>query len=104
PAQRDVLQLSFALSDPARLAAMFRDAGFTRVDVQRVVKEDTVTDFDSYWTSLEHGTGAIPQIYRMLDESAKRSIRQRTHCRLSAFRQGNTLAMSVETLIATGRA
>ncbi|MCW2644228.1 MAG: ubiquinone biosynthesis protein UbiE, partial [Pseudonocardiales bacterium] len=43
PAQRHVLQLSFALSDPAQLAAMFQDAGFTRVDVQRVTKEDAVT-------------------------------------------------------------
>jgi ubiquinone/menaquinone biosynthesis C-methylase UbiE len=104
PAQRHVLQLSFALSDPARLAAMFQDAGFIRVDVQRVTKEDAVTDFDSYWRALEHGTGAIPQIYRMLDESARRSIRQRTLSRLSEFRHGNTLAMSVETLIGTGRA
>jgi hypothetical protein len=40
----------------------------------------------------------------MLDESARRSIRQRTLNRLSEFRHGNTLAMSVETLIGTGRA
>jgi hypothetical protein len=104
PAQRHVLQLSFALSDPARLATMSRDAGFTQVDVQRVVKEDTVTDFDSYWRALERGTGAIPQIYRMLRESARRSIRQRTLTRLSEFRHRDTLAMSVETLIGTGRA
>jgi ubiquinone/menaquinone biosynthesis C-methylase UbiE len=104
PAQRHVLQLSFALSDPARLAAMFHEVGFTRVDVHRVTKEGAVTDLDSYWKALEHGAGAIPQIYRMLDESARRSIRQRTLNRLSEFRHGNTLAMSVETLIGTGRA
>jgi SAM-dependent methyltransferase len=104
PAQRNVLQLSFALSDPARLAAMFQAAGFTRVDVQRAVKEDAVTDFDSYWRALAHGAGAIPQIYRMLDESARRSLRERTLSRLSEFRHGNTLAMSVETLIGSGRA
>lgn len=104
PAQRHVLQLSFALSDPARLAAMFQKAGFTRVDVHRVTKADTVTDFDSYWRALEHGTGSIPQIYRMLDAATRRSLRQRTLSRLSEFRHGNTLALSVETLIGTGRA
>jgi ubiquinone/menaquinone biosynthesis C-methylase UbiE len=104
PAQRAVLELPFSLSDPTRLSARFTEAGFSEVAVERVVRQDTVGSVASYWAALEEGVGAIPQIYRMLGDADRHTVRQRVQTRLVQAAHGDSLSMNVEMLIACGRA
>jgi ubiquinone/menaquinone biosynthesis C-methylase UbiE len=104
PAQRAVLELPFSLSDPTRLSARFTEAGFSEVAVERVVGQDTVESVASYWAALEDGVGAIPQIYRMLGDADRHTVRQRVQARLAQVAHDDSLSMNVEMLIACGRA
>jgi len=104
PSHRAVLELPFSLSDPARLSARFAEAGFSDVAVERVVRQDTVESVASYWAALEDGVGAIPQIYGMLGDADRHTVRQRVHVRLAQLAHDDALPMNVEMLIASGRA
>lgn len=46
----------------------------------------------------------MPEAYRALPESQRRAVREETRARLSAFEFNGRLEMSVEMLIASGRA
>ena len=104
PDQREALHLSFALADPGRLDRMFRMAGFRDVRVTRETREDTIESFDNYWAPIEAGTGQMPQAYLALPDVSRRAIREEVQARLSGFESNGRLVMSVEMLIAAGRA
>lgn len=104
PAQRALLHLSFSLADAARLRGLFEAAGFGDVAVERVVRQGGFESFDAYWEPVEAGIGSIPQIYRMLPAAERRAVREEVRRALSRYETGGALAMSVEMLIAQGRA
>jgi hypothetical protein len=104
PEQRDLLHLSFALSDANRLERMFVIAGFHEVRVERVQREDAIASYDEYWAPIETGMGSLPQIYVSLSEADRRTVREAVNSRLSAFLSNGRLVMPVEMLIAAGRA
>jgi hypothetical protein len=49
PEHRNVIQLSFALSDRKRLETLFTSAGFQDIRVEREIREDVIASFDDYW-------------------------------------------------------
>ena len=104
PDQRDLLYLSFALADAHRLEHMFADAGFDEIRAERVRREDTIGSFDEYWDPIESGMGSLPQVYAALPEIDRRATREEVRSRLSRFSTNGRLTMSVEMLIAVGRA
>jgi SAM-dependent methyltransferase len=104
PDERDSLHLSFALADPKRLEDLFAGAGFRDVRVERAVRHGTVASFDEYRAPIEAGTGQMPQAYLALPEASRRAVRAEMRERVAAFASGGRLAMSVEMLIAAGRA
>jgi ubiquinone/menaquinone biosynthesis C-methylase UbiE len=104
PAQRDVLHLSFALSDPVGLAGLFRAAGFREIRVTHETHETAFPSFDDYWAPVEEATGVMPQAYRALPEPQRRAVQQEVRSRLAPFESTGRLIMSLEMLIATGRA
>jgi ubiquinone/menaquinone biosynthesis C-methylase UbiE len=104
PAQCDVLYLSFSLSDTARVERLMTAAGFREVSVQRQVRTGGFDSFEDYWNAIEDGAGMLPQAYRALPEASRRAVRADVYARLARFQTGGRLAMSVEMLIATGRA
>jgi ubiquinone/menaquinone biosynthesis C-methylase UbiE len=104
PEQRDLLYLSFALADANRLEHMLSSAGFREVRVERVQHEDAISNFDEYWDPIEAGMGSMPQVYLTLSETDRRSVREEVRSRLSPFLSNGHLIMSVEMLIAAGRA
>jgi ubiquinone/menaquinone biosynthesis C-methylase UbiE len=104
PEQRDLLHLSFALADANRLEHMLASAGFREVRVERVQREDTIGSFDEYWDPIETGVGSQPQLYVALPEIDRRVVREEVKSRLSPFLSNGHLIMSVEMLIAVGRA
>jgi len=104
PDERDVLHLSFALADAARLESLFSTAGFREVSVQR---ETRVADFDSffdYWAALEAGAGSLPQAYHALPEPIRQAVRDEVRVRLSKYEFNGRVVMDLEMLIAAGRA
>jgi ubiquinone/menaquinone biosynthesis C-methylase UbiE len=104
PEQRDALHLGFALADPERLEHLFKIAGFRDVRVKREMRQGTIESFDAYWAPIEAGTGQIPQAYRVLPESSRRTVREEVQARLAAFETDGRLVMNVEMLIGAGRA
>jgi SAM-dependent methyltransferase len=104
PAQRPVLNLSFALADQSRLHALFASAGFRDIVIERVERHDAVESFDAYWEPIEGGVGSIPQVYLTLSEADRRAVREEVKGRLSRFEFDGKLVLSVEMLIGRGQA
>lgn len=104
PDQRNIVDLSFALADPKRLERLFSGAGFQEIRVEREKREDTIASFDEYWDPIEAGTGFQPQLYLSLSEADRCVVRKEVRTRLSRFESNGGLRMSVEMLIASGRA
>jgi SAM-dependent methyltransferase len=104
PAQRPVLNLSFALADQSRLHALFASAGFRDIVIERVERHDAVESFDAYWEPIEGGVGSIPQMYLTLSEADRHGVREEVKGRLSRFEVDGKLVLSVEMLIGRGQA
>lgn len=104
PAKRDIALLSFALAGSQDLERLLTGAGFRDVRVNRCSREGTFDSMDDYWAPIEAGTGSIPQIYLSLPESQRRAVRDEVTETLAGFQSGGRLVMSVEMLIASGRA
>ena len=104
PELRDVVFLSFALHDPNRLEDMLVGAGFRDVRVERAMREDSFESFVDYWEPIDAGVGSLPQAYLRLAAADRRAVREEVRSRLSRFELNGKLRMSVEMLIARGRA
>ena len=103
PEKRDILMASFSLSDAKRLEGLFRAAGFANVGVKRVTRYDVMRGLDEYWNSIEAGIGSMPQMYLMLNENDRHSVREEVTTRLSRFMVGGELRLSMEMLIGRGQ-
>ena len=104
PAQRPVLNLSFALADHSRLHTLFASAGFRDIVIERVERHGVAESFDAYWEPIEGGVGSIPQTYVTLSEADRRAVREEVKERISRFEVNGKLALSVEMLIGRGQA
>ena len=104
PEQRNVLYLSFALADPRRLEQLLASGGFRDIRVEREICEYIIQSFEHYWEPIEAGIGYLPQAYLSLAEADRRSVREEVRARLSRFEANGGLRMSLEMLIASGRA
>ena len=104
PEQRNILYLSFALADPKRLEHLLANAGFRDIRVEREIREYIIQSFDDYWEPIEAGIGSLRQAYISLAEADRRSVRDEVRARLSRFESDAGLRMSLEMLIASGRA
>lgn len=104
PNHRDQLHLSFVLADPGRLDRMLGAAGFRDVGVKRETRDAVFESFDEYWSPIEEGIGSMPQAYRALPKATRQAVRREVKAGLSRFKTDGQLAMSVEMLIAAGRA
>ena len=91
---------------PGRFAAAraLTGAGFRDVHIERQSREGAFDSLDDYWAPIEAGTGLIPQVYLSLPESKRRAVRDEVTERLAKFQSDGRLVMSVEMLIASGRA
>jgi ubiquinone/menaquinone biosynthesis C-methylase UbiE len=104
PAQRDVLELSFALADAGHLETLFAGAGFRDISVERATRPVVFGSIDEYWAPIEAGIGSQPQAYLSLPEADRRAAREEISMRLSRFGFDGRLRMSVEMLVGKGRA
>jgi hypothetical protein len=57
PPGRASLAWNFALSEPHRLEALLRDAGFRDVAVSREIRQVAFDSLDDYWAAMEAGGG-----------------------------------------------
>jgi hypothetical protein len=83
---------------------MFGAAGFRDITVKREQRDTVFASFDEYWSPIEAGVGSLPQAYRALPEGTRQAVRKDVEAGLSEFNTGGRLAMTVEMLIAAGRA
>lgn len=104
PGQQKIFPFSFALADAQRLEKLLAGAGFRDIPVERETRSGEIGSFDDYWNPIESGTGSLPQAYLSLSEADRRSVRDEVTARLSQFASDEKLLMSVEMLIAKGRA
>ena len=104
PHHRDELHLSFVLADAGRLEAMLHAVGFRDVRVKQERRDCIFESFDEYWRPIDDGVGSLPQAYRALPEATRHAVLQDVKAGLARFNTHGRLAMSVEMLIAAGRA
>ena len=104
PAQSETLHMPFRLADQSYLKGLFVDAGFRAIDVVRQTRHGTIDSFDEYWAPIEAGIGQLPQAYLALTEPTRLVVRTSVRTRLSRFEADGRYAMSVEMLVASGRA
>ena len=104
PERRNILYLSFALADQARLDKLLAGAGFQDVRVERETRTDTIESFDEYWEPIQAGTGSIPQSYLALNNTDQHLVCEEVKSKLARFETDGKLTMSVEMLIGKGRA
>ena len=79
-------------------------AGFRDVHAERQSREGAFDSLDDYWAPIEARTGSIRQVYPSLPEDQRRAVRDEVTERLANFQSDGRLVMSVEMLIASGRA
>jgi SAM-dependent methyltransferase len=99
PAQREALHLSFSLAHGPQIEEMFGE-----ISVTRETRHAVIQSFDEYWAGIEAGTGQMPSIYSGLPEPERQDVREEVRAGLSQFEKNRRLEMSIEMLIATGRA
>ena len=63
-----------------------------------------IGSLDEYWDPIETGMGSLPQIYVALPPAERQAVRKEVNSRLLRFVSSGRLTMSVEMLIAAGRA
>ncbi len=96
------VNLGFSLGDPHRLASLLTKAGFHDVSVTAEVRECVFESFDEYWAPVEAGGGRLGQIYRELDDQARRAVADEVRRRLSEFESEGRLLLKPEALIGAG--
>jgi hypothetical protein len=104
PDQRSIVQLSFSLADPAGLECLLINAGFQDIRIEQHKREGAFDSFEEYWEPISAGTGSIPQVYLTLPGPERDMVRKEVRARLAEFQSEGQLRMSVEMLIASGRA
>jgi ubiquinone/menaquinone biosynthesis C-methylase UbiE len=104
PEQREVLHLSIALADARRLEQLMTAAGFQAISVTPTTRETPFESFDDYWAPIEEGAGSLPLAYHSLPEPARQAVRAEVRARLAGFETRGRLVMSLEMVIAAGRA
>ena len=93
-----------ALADAAQLEQMLGAAGFSDVRVNRETRRGRIPSFDEYWAPIEAGIGSLPQAYLALPDESRLTVRDEVRRRLVQFETDGELALSVEMLIASGKA
>jgi len=79
----------FVSAAPDRLAAAFRAAGLTGVDVRPIEVPTAFTDFDDLWTPFLSGTGPGPAYVASLAEPARNALRERLRASVAAEPDGS---------------
>jgi len=72
--------------------------------LQSAAFQPVATDGQALADPIEAGTGQMPQAFLALPESSRRAVREEVNARLSEFESNGRIAMSLEMLIAAGRA
>jgi len=83
---------------------MLHTAGFRDVGLTHEKRDGIFESFEDYWKPIEAGVGSLPQAYRALPEAIRHAVRHEVKTLLARFDTDGRLAMSVEMLIAAGRA
>ena len=84
--------------------AALNNAGFQDIRVEQIRRQGIIDGFDDYWAPIEEGVGHIPQAYRALSETDRRSVREDVRARLAQYQSADgRLTMSVEMLIGRAR-
>jgi hypothetical protein len=79
----------FPLCRPQALAALFNEAGLSRVEVCAIDVPTPFRDFDDYWTPFLSGQAPAPGYCMSLDETKRRALRERIHSRLPLRADGS---------------
>jgi trans-aconitate methyltransferase len=79
----------FPLCQPARLAALFEQAGLREVDTRAIDVPTVFRNFDDYWSPFLGGQGPAPGYAMSLDEGRRAALRERVRAALPAAADGS---------------
>lgn len=80
---------TFPFCNPAGLAGLFAEAGFTDIVTQPIVVPTVFESFDAYWTPFLGGQGPAPAYLRSLDPAAQEEVRALIESRLPTSPDGS---------------
>jgi SAM-dependent methyltransferase len=95
--------LRFPLCKPEPFAALFRDAGFTDVEVRAIDVPTVFKDFDDYWTPFLSGQAPAPGYCMSLSEERRAALRERLRATLP-FRPDGSISLIARAWAVRGRA
>jgi len=92
----------FPLCHPKPLAALFREAGLSDVEVRAIDAPTPFRDFDDYWMPFLGGQAPAPGYCMSLDESRRAALRERIRSRLP-IRPDGSIHLIARAWAAKGR-
>jgi len=92
----------FPQCHPQPLAAFFREAGLSDVEVRAIDAPTPFRDFDDYWTPFLGGQAPAPGYCMSLDETKRAALRDRIRARLP-FRPDGSIALIARAWAVKGR-
>ncbi|MGE3783894.1 MAG: class I SAM-dependent methyltransferase, partial [Alphaproteobacteria bacterium] len=92
---------TFALGDPARLQALFGDAGFTDIETHTEKHTFVLPSFDTYYSPFERGGASTGQVLVSLSQELRLAIRE--EMRRDLGDTGGPVEIEMEIRFASGR-
>jgi ubiquinone/menaquinone biosynthesis C-methylase UbiE len=101
PGLAEATARTFALGDPARLQALFGDAGFTDIETFTEKHTFVLPSFDAYYGPFERGGASTGQVLVGLPKELRRAIREEVRRDLGDT--GDPIEIEMELRFASGR-
>lgn len=104
PGSVDEILKPFSLADPTLLRTHLKNAGFSDIEVHRVVRTGTLVSVHDYFAPYEKGGGRLGQFFLTLREDARERVRNRVRALLAPLSADGTIRMEIEAFVASGAA
>lgn len=90
----------FSLSDPKRVIAMLKEAGFEGMHAEELALTHRFDAFDDYWGFQSEVAGPLAEMIAALPESERANIRETVRETLAAFSDDEGLALPAAAVVA----
>ncbi len=87
-----------SMSDPAKVRALLRDAGFTDITIEKVDPEWNLNGFDELWRLPSELAGPLGQVIQGLDDGQREHVKDAIREVCEPFRDGDTYRLPAVAL------